>query len=87
MERLRQMLEKAEAPLSPTTLVELRGRRRVLVEGHRGILGYGRDEILVATAEGVLHISGRDLQLCSMSREQLFVSGTIDAIVCEGEKA
>ena len=83
MERLRQMLQKAEAPLSPQTLVELTGRRRVLVEGHRGILGYSREEILVATAEGVLHITGKDLQLCCMSREQLFVSGTVYALVCE----
>ena len=84
MERLKSIFEQAETPGMPRTLVELQGQQQVLVEGHRGILGYSRKEILVKTREGVLHIAGEDLTLCCMSREQLFIRGRIAALVCEG---
>ena len=40
--------------LSPKTLIELYGNERVLIEEHRGILGYGDDAIRVGTSFGAL---------------------------------
>lgn len=70
----------------PKTLVELLGRTRVLVEHHKGILGYGTEEILVGASFGMLSITGKDLRLCCMSREQLFVAGRIDGVRLEGQE-
>lgn len=70
----------------PRTLVEIVGKQRVLVEHHRGILGYGTEEILVGTGYGVLRIRGGELRLCCMSRQQLFVSGRIDSLTLEGRE-
>ena len=69
--------------LQPRTLVEIVGNQRLLVEHHRGILGYGTEEILVGTGYGMLRITGSELRLCCMSRQQLFISGRIDAVVLE----
>ena len=72
--------------IKPRTLVEVIGKHRVLVEHHRGILGYGTEEILVGTGYGVLRIRGADLRLCCMSRQQLFISGRIDSLTLEGRE-
>lgn len=72
--------------IKPRTLVEVIGKKRVLVEHHRGILGYGTEEILVGTGYGVLRIRGAELRLCCMSRQQLFVSGRIDSLALEGRE-
>lgn len=72
--------------IRPRTLVEIVGKKRVLVEHHRGILGYGTEEILVGTGYGILRIHGAELRLCCMSRQQLFISGRIDSLSLEGKE-
>lgn len=68
---------------APQTLVEMVGTGRILVEHHKGIRSYGDREILVGTTYGSLRITGEHLHLCCMSREQLFVAGTIHAVTPE----
>lgn len=68
------------------TLVEILGTRRVLVEHHRGILAYEREEILVGASFGRIRVLGSDLQLGCMSREQLFVCGRIQQVVLEARE-
>ncbi len=65
------------------TLVEVLGKRRVLVENHRGILNYGTEEICVGATFGSLRISGSELRLCCMNREQLFIVGLVESISLE----
>ena len=67
----------------PSTLVEVLGTRRILVEHHHGIVGYGSEEIQVAASYGILRVSGADLRLCCMNREQVFISGQIYGITME----
>ncbi len=81
-----EKIRKSEEHLKEQTLVELVGRKRVLVEHHKGILGYSQEEILVGCNEGILRIEGAQLCLCCMSREQLFISGNIRCIICEGSE-
>ena len=84
MEAWKETLRKTEQRLQEKTLVELVGRNRLLVERHRGILGYSREEILVGTDYGLLRIEGEDLQLRCMSRDQLFLSGTVRSLTAQG---
>lgn len=70
--------------LKPRTLVELYGNERVLVEQHRGILGYGSECIRVGTSFGSLTIEGLELRLCCMSRSQLVIRGRIGCLRTEG---
>lgn len=67
------------------TLVEIVGTGRVLIEHHRGILSYGTGEILAGASFGRVRIIGSELRLCCMSREQLFISGSIQEISLEQE--
>lgn len=69
--------------LRPRTLVELYGNERVLIEEHRGILGYGQEEIRVGTSYGIAVIEGLDLRLCCMSRSQLVIRGRIGCVRTE----
>lgn len=82
----KQNLKSRAGQLAPRTLVELLGRNRVLVEHHRGILGYGAEEILIGATFGLVAVEGRELRLCCMSREQVFINGTIEAIRLEGRE-
>ena len=84
MEAWTKKLDRVRQSCTEHTLVELVGRRRLLIEGHRGVRGYSREEILVGTDYGVLRIAGADLCLCGMSREQLLIRGTVYALVPEG---
>ena len=69
--------------LRPKTLVELYGNERVLIEEHRGILGYGEEEIRVGTSYGTAVIEGMELRLCCMSRSQLVIRGRIGSVRTE----
>ena len=63
--------------LKPRTLVEIYGMERVLVEQHRGIVGYGTECIRIGTSYGILVVEGVGLRLCCMSRAQLVIRGKI----------
>ncbi|MBQ7099216.1 MAG: YabP/YqfC family sporulation protein [Oscillospiraceae bacterium] len=69
--------------LRPKTLIELYGNERVLIEEHRGILGYGDDAIRVGTSFGALVVEGTELRLCCMSRSQLVIRGRIACVRTE----
>lgn len=86
MSRWKQLAQRHGENVLPRTLVEIWGNRRVLVERHQGILDYGTEEILVGATFGTVRIRGRELRLCCMSREQLFISGKIDSVELEGRE-
>lgn len=69
--------------IRPRTLTELYGNERLLVEQHRGILGYGTECIRIAATFGVLAVEGVELRLCCMSRSQLVIRGKILSIRLE----
>ena len=84
MEAWKEAARKAGQQIMGKTLAELVGRNRLLIERHRGILSYSPEEILVGTDYGVLRIEGTGLQVGCMSREQLFLSGTVRRMTAEG---
>lgn len=86
MKSWKESVHNPGGQLKPRTLVEILGKSRVLVEHHRGILGYGSEEIVVGTGYGILRIAGTELRLCCMSRQQLFISGQIDRLDLEGRE-
>lgn len=70
---------KAEI-LSKVPIVELAGQNRLLIENHQGVLGYSLEEIQVRVSYGCVCITGSDLRLMQLSREQLVICGRVDAI-------
>ena len=67
-------------PMPKQSLVEIAGERRVLVENHCGVSGYGANEICVKVRSGNVIICGNDLQIIRMTKEQLIIMGTIDCV-------
>lgn len=74
-------LEDEALPGEP--VVELAGDRRVLIEGHLGVIQYSREIICVKVRYGIVIICGAALELRHMSRERLCVWGRIDSIQLE----
>ena len=80
LERLAEESELAAEPLPGQSIVEMAGDRRVLIENHLGVKVYGREKIVVKVKFGCVCVSGCDLELLRMTREQLIIRGRIDGI-------
>jgi len=79
-QRLTEGMDLAGETLPGTSIAELAGDRRVLIEGHKGVTEYCRDRVTVKVGYGWLSICGCGLELRQMSKQQLVISGRIDAI-------
>ena len=80
---LQRMALAADLPgeaLPGIPLLELAGEQRVLIEHHRGVTAYGREEISVKVSYGCICVSGEGLELARMTKEQLVITGRIDHI-------
>ena len=86
MKQISQMVKGPGEAIRPRTLVEVLGKSRVLIEHHKGILGYGTEEIAIGATYGMVIVSGEELRLCCMNREQLFISGKIGNLRLEGNE-
>lgn len=53
------------------------GRRRALVERHRGLLQYSRDCIEIDGGRVRVRLRGTGLELVAMDREDLLIAGVI----------
>lgn len=63
--------------------VELTGRHELRMENHRGILAYGREEIMVSGGKLMLRVRGEELELKAMNGSELLITGTILAVELE----
>lgn len=62
------------------SVVEILEDQRVLIENHLGVKGYSTECVIVQLRIGCLHISGENLQILRMSKEQLVIAGRIRAV-------
>lgn len=67
-------------PTPGTTLVELVGSKRVLIENHKGVISYDKEKICVRSTYGCLNVLGNELLLASMSKQQLVITGCISCV-------
>lgn len=63
--------------------MELTGRGELRVANHKGILAYGREEILVSGGRLLLRVRGSGLELKAMNGEELLITGRVDAVELE----
>ena len=77
---LAESLELPEEALSDALRVTIIGRRRAVVEHHRGLLGYDAQCVEVSTAAVRERLLGADLTLHAMDRDTLIVTGRIAAV-------
>lgn len=67
-------------PILGTPLVEIFGNCRVLIENHKGVIGYSACEICVRTGFGTYSVCGDKLEIASMTKHQLVIVGTIESV-------
>lgn len=67
-------------PLPGQSLLELTGDRQVLIENHRGVTQYSREQVGVKVAFGEILLCGRELVLARMGEGQLVVTGCVESI-------
>lgn len=60
--------------------MELVGERQFWMEGHRGILSYGTEEIHISAGRMAVCVRGAGLELRSMNAETLCICGRIAAV-------
>lgn len=66
--------------LSGRSVIEIAEDSRVLIENHQGVIQYSSCCIGVKVYFGSVMISGCDLELTKMTREQLVISGRIESV-------
>lgn len=76
-ENLAETLELPQEAFGTTAKLSITGGRRALIENHRGIAEYGRERIVVSTDKGRIIISGQELVLSAMNKNELLINGKI----------
>lgn len=67
-------------------IIEICDRERVLIENHRGIIGYGCDMIQIKVRYGCICIHGNRLKMSRMSKTKLVITGVIDGVTLQGRE-
>lgn len=75
-----QRLSMQDEALPGQTVVEVLEDQRVLIEHHRGIIQYTREEIQIRVKFGRICVSGQGLSLCRMTSDQLVITGEIHSL-------
>lgn len=69
-----------DEPIPGQPLVEIIDNRRVLIENHHGVNEYGASLIRVKVKFGTICVSGCELELARMTKDQVIISGTIESV-------
>ena len=64
-------------------IVEIVADRRVLVERHKGVLGYDDGKVCIRLSFGRLQVCGCGLKIAHMTKSQLVISGQIQTVVLQ----
>ena len=60
--------------------IELIGREELRMEGHKGILAYGPEEIHISGGTLVVQVRGAGLELRAMTPSELLIAGEIRTV-------
>lgn len=80
LERTAESLDLPGDVVAGLARVELVGNREFWMEGHRGILSYGEEEIHISGGRTTVCLRGTGLELRSMNANTLCISGAIRSV-------
>lgn len=81
---LTDMADLPDEAIPGLALVEIAGNRRVLIEHHCGVIGYGKCQICVKVKNGTVSVSGSCLELQRMTKTQIIITGRIEDVRLTG---
>jgi sporulation protein YqfC len=79
--RLADALELQHDVALNLPVLHVTGSDRLLMENHRGLLEFGRGKIRIASTAGTVEITGEGLDIKSVGREDVLVTGNIASII------
>ena len=59
------------------TIVEISGSRKILIENHQGVITYDKENVIIKVQYGTVTVSGGNLEIMHMSKEQVVICGNI----------
>lgn len=78
--RLADALELQHDVALNLPVLHMTGGERLLMENHRGLLEYGRAKIRIASTAGTVEIAGEGLEIRSVGREDVLITGSIASV-------
>jgi len=63
--------------LNGRTRIVLTGREQMLIEQHRGIIGYGKEKLTLRLSDGYVSVLGQNLFISEYNHQEILVSGKI----------
>ena len=63
--------------------IEMIENKYMVINGHKGICGYDKEEISLRIKCGILKIIGKELNLSALTESEAYVSGMIQGVYFE----
>lgn len=82
-EKISEKTAIPEEVLADAAVIQVRGKRSVSVENHKGVRVYEQEHIQIAVKRGCVHIYGLDLTIARMTRKTLEIRGKLDRLDLE----
>jgi sporulation protein YqfC len=76
-QRLADEVDTYSEPLPSLPILELAGDRRLLIENHQGVITYDKENVIIKVQYGTVTVSGGNLEIMHMSKEQVVICGEI----------
>ena len=86
LQRITERVELSGEPLPGQPVIEIGGDNRVLIENYCAVREYSPQKICVQVKYGTVVVSGIQLELRRMTKEQLVIAGRIDGVTLQRRK-
>lgn len=80
MEKLTAFLDLPKEIVYDLPKITLIGNLQALVENHRGIIEYGTEKIRISVNAGELEVTGKNLSIRNITRDEIYLDGDIALI-------
>lgn len=89
-ENIQKAVQKMDLPVSAVLnlpRIEISGDMNVLIEHHKGIIDFDEDSIVIGAKNMNIKITGSDLELSSMNKNEIELKGKITGVELVKEDA
>lgn len=82
-EKISEKTAIPEEVLADAAVIQVRGKRSVSIEHHKGVQVYEPEHIQVAVRRGCVHIHGFALTIARMTKRTVEIRGTVQRLELE----
>lgn len=73
-------LDIPEEAVIEEVIICIKGDEEVIIENHRGIVEYSRDNLRIAHAGGAVSIEGKELMIKEIDTDEIYITGSIISV-------